>query len=314
MSVIVELESVVNSVAGDICDQDLLHKTFASAKPEIVFHLAAQSLVRASYVDPVETYRTNVLGTASLLDAVRATGCAKAVVVVTSDKCYENHERTRGYRENDRLGGADPYSSSKACAELVAAAYTASYFPAALYNDHGTAVATVRAGNVIGGGDWAADRLVPDLVRSIEAGSAAKLRNPSAVRPWQHVLEPLSGYLCLARNLVESGPGFGEAWNFGPVETEARSVAWVTDGFLSLWNGGGVWSDDDSENPHETHYLNIDSSKALERLRWQPRWNTRKALTECVGWYKAYFSGGDMHEFTLAQISQYLADFDESIG
>ena len=305
---IVKLESIVNSVRGDVCDQDLLHKTFVSAQPEIVFHLAAQPLVRASYVNPVETYRTNVLGTASLLETVRASRSANAVVVVTSDKCYENQEWAWGYRENDRLGGADPYSSSKACAELVTAAYTASYFQAETYADHCTAVATVRAGNVIGGGDWAADRLIPDLVRSIEDGSAVKLRNPSAIRPWQHVLEPLSGYLNLARKLLESGSGFAEAWNFGPTETEARSVAWLTDGFLSLWNGGGGWHDDDTVNPDETQFLKVDSSKSLQRLQWRPRWSARRALIESVNWYKAYVLGTDMHQFTLAQISQYLEE------
>jgi CDP-glucose 4,6-dehydratase len=301
----VGLSPSINSVKGDICDGELLQQTFLDAKPEVVFHLAAQPIVLLSYNAPVETFRTNVLGTATLLEAVRKTSSAKAVVIVTSDKCYENRESVQGYRETDALGGSDPYSSSKACAELVTAAYRSSYFRADRYRDHGVAVATARAGNVIGGGDWAADRLVPDLVRAVEQGREAEIRNPLAVRPWQHVLEPLSGYILLAHRLYKSGPEFAEPWNFGPAETESRSVGWIADSFLQLWNDVERWKPDRGEHLHETRYLRIDSSKATQRLHWRARWSTAKALAESVRWYKAHAAGNAMRQFSLEQIEQY---------
>lgn len=301
---VVGLESAIDSVAGSVCDEQRLREALAGARPEIVIHMAAQSLVGASYRAPVETYRTNVLGTVNLLDAVRTTQCARAVIVVTSDKCYEDHDSAWGYREDDRLGGYDPYSSSKACAELVTTAYTLSFFHPKQHGNQSTAVASVRAGNVIGGGDWAADRLIPDIVRSLDQRCAVGIRNASAVRPWQHVLEPLSGYLLLAKRLVEEGPEFAEAWNFGPAETDARAVAWVTDRFLQLWNDGIGWKAGRA-HLHEAKYLRLDCSKAMQRLRWRPRWDIEKALAESVRWYKAHAEGADMRKFTLQQIDQY---------
>lgn len=288
---------MADSHVADIRDAEKLRKAMKEARPEIVFHLAAQPLVRYSYVLPVETYSVNVMGTVNLLEAVRATQSVKAVVNVTSDKCYENQEWVWGYRESEPMGGYDPYSSSKGCAELVTAAYRRSYLDTA-----GIALASARAGNVIGGGDWADDRLIPDALRAISAERPVVIRNPHAVRPWQHVLEPLSGYLQLAQKLYEEGKAFAEGWNFGPSDEDAKPVQWIIENFARQWGDGASWQLDQAEHPHEAHYLKLDCSKAKARLGWQPKWTLETTLEKIVAWHKAHRDGIDMREFTLKQI------------
>lgn len=296
----------MTSVIGDIRDADTLMRALREAAPDIVLHLAAQPLVRYSYEAPVETYATNVMGTVHLLEAVRAWGQAKACVVVSSDKCYENREWPWGYRENEAMGGYDPYSSSKGCTELVVSAYRNSYFNAADFARHGLALASGRAGNVIGGGDWATDRLVPDLLRAFESGKPAQIRNPHAIRPWQHVLEPVSGYLVLAQQLVSGGMDYAEGWNFGPSDNDAKPVSWIAERMAQIWgNGAGYRVDDATKHPHEAHYLKLDCSKARSRLGWQPRWDLARALDEVVSWHRAYLGGADMREVCLEQISRF---------
>ena len=295
----------MRSVIGDVRDLSRLCATMAECQPEIVFHLAAQPLVRLSYQQPVETYATNVLGTVHLLEAVRQMNGIRVVVNVTSDKCYENQEWLWGYREDEAMGGHDPYSSSKGCAELVTAAWRRSFFPPADYARHGVALASARAGNVIGGGDWALDRLAPDLITAFAAGRPAVIRNPAAIRPWQHVLEPLSGYLWLAERLWADGAAYAEGWNFGPNETDARPVAWIADRLATLWGNGAAWEQDGGTHPHEAHYLKLDCAKAKARLGWAPRWDLGRALTATAAWYQAERAGADMRAVTLAQIEQF---------
>jgi CDP-glucose 4,6-dehydratase len=297
----------MRSVIGDIRDAAALKQAMTESKPEIVLHLAAQALVRYSYEEPAETYAVNVLGLVNLFDAVRATSGVRAVLNVTSDKCYENKEWAWGYRENDRLGGYDPYSNSKACAELVTSAYRNSYFNPAKYAEHGIALASARAGNVIGGGDWARDRLIPDILRAIELGEPVLIRNPDAIRPWQHVLEPLSGYLQLAQKLHKEGVAFGEGWNFGPYEGDVKPVAWIVDRIARTWGDGASWALDGAPHPHEAHYLKLDCSKARGELGWKPRWNIEQTIDRIVEWHKAREQGADMRETTLAQIQSYLS-------
>jgi len=294
----------MQSVAGDIREFAHLERVIQTQRPSIVIHLAAQALVRQSYHDPLGTYATNVLGTAHLLEAVRRTDGVRAVVIVTSDKCYENREVLRPYRESDPLGGFDPYSSSKGCAELVTAAYRNSFFSHANERS-GVAVATARSGNVIGGGDWAHDRLIPDLMRAALDHREATIRNPEAVRPWQHVLEPLGGYLLLAQKLYEHGVLYAQSWNFGPNEEEARPVSWVVERLAQLWGADVRWNVDRGEHPHEARYLRLDSAKAREQLRWQPRWNLDRALEATVTWYKAYQMGQETRPLVLEQIHSY---------
>lgn len=274
-------------------------------EPEIVFHLAAQSLVRASYVDPLDTYSTNVMGTATILEGVRSCGTVRAVVIVTSDKCYENKEWVWGYRERDPMGGFDPYSSSKGCAELVASAYRQSFFHPDQFDSHRVGLATVRAGNIIGGGDWNKDRLVPDFVRSVMDRRELRVRNPRAVRPWQHVLEPLSGYITLAQRLLEDGRAFSEAWNFGPLDRDAKPVSWLVDELARCWGAGATWVVDDRMQPHEAQYLKLDISKAQNRLRWTPRWSLEEAIRQTVDWYREFQNGGDMWRLSVAQIDSF---------
>jgi len=295
----------MQSVIGDIRDGTLLSNALRQAAPDIVIHMAAQPLVRRSYVDPVETYLTNVMGTVHLLEAVRQTPSVRAVVNVTTDKCYENQEWVWGYRENEPMGGFDPYSSSKGCAELVTAAYRNSFFNAAKHSEHHIAVATARAGNVIGGGDWAEDRLVPDILRAIQNGQSVNIRNPQSTRPWQHVLEPLSGYLALAEKLYTQGPAFAEAFNFGSAEDDAKPVQWIVEQITRQWGDGANWKLDQVEHPHEAHYLKLDCSKAKARLNWQPRWMLSKALENIIVWHKAHQRGDDMRELSLKQISTF---------
>ena len=295
----------MQSIIGDVRDLASLQKAMMDANPEIVIHMAAQALVRYSYLAPVETYSINVMGSVHLLEAVRATPSVKAVVNVTSDKCYENREWVWGYREDEPMGGFDPYSNSKGCAELISAAYRNSYFPAARYGEHGVALATVRAGNVIGGGDWAEDRLIPDVMRAIAKGHSVKIRSPDSMRPWQHVLEPLSGYLLLAQRLFEQGPAFAEGWNFGPSDEDARPVGWIVEQLMQSWGDGASWSLDSGERPHEAHYLKLDCAKAKSRLGWQPRWPLVDTLNKIVDWQKQYVQGADMKMVTLSQIKAY---------
>lgn len=299
---------------ADIRDGAALAAALAAARPDVVVHLAAQPLVRRSYVAPVETYSTNVMGTVHLLEAVRATPGVRAVVVVTSDKSYENTGQADGYIENDRLGGYDPYSNSKACTELVAAAYRSSYFNPADHGRHGVALATVRAGNVIGGGDWAQDRLVPDLMRSFAGGAPAVIRYPDAVRPWQHVLEPLGGYLALAQRLVQDGPAWGEAWNFGPADSDTQPVGWIADRLAALWGHGASWKLEPGAQPHEAALLRLDCAKARERLGWQPRWTLAQALEAIAEWHAGYNAGDDARSLCLSQIAAYETSVDPSRG
>lgn len=295
----------MDSVLGDIRDAAALRAAMRAARPEIVIHMAAQALVRYSYANPVETYSTNVMGLVHLFEAVRATPGVKAVVNVTSDKCYENKEWAWGYRENEAFGGYDPYSNSKACAELVTAGYRSSFFNPEQYAEHGVALASGRAGNVIGGGDWAEDRLIPDMLRAIAAGEPVRIRSPHAVRPWQHVLEPLSGYLSLAEHLYRDGAAFAEGFNFGPHDGDARPVAWIIARLCESWGAGASWQLDGAPQPHEATYLKLDCSKARGRLHWQPRWNLGQSIDRIVAWHQAHAGGADMRALTLAQIADY---------
>ena len=292
-------QGMATSTIADIRDAGRLTGAMQAARPDIVFHLAAQPLVRLSYAEPVETYATNVMGTVGVLEAVRQTDTVKAVVNVTSDKCYENREWLWAYREDEAMGGHDPYSSSKACAEIVTAAYRRSFLEAA-----GVGLASARAGNVIGGGDWAADRLLPDFFRALDAGKALVIRSPNAVRPWQHVLEPLSGYLALAQRLFADRHACAEGWNFGPDDADARPVSWIVEQLTSA-RAGASWQLDRNPQLHEAGYLKLDSSKARARLGWQPRWDLRAALARTVEWHDAWRGGHDMRAMTLAQIAAY---------
>ena len=305
------LVELINSITGDVRDLESLELAMKKSAPEIVIHMAAQAIVRDSYDDPVGTFSTNIMGTVNLLEAVRRTPGVKAVIVVTSDKCYENREWIWGYRENEPLGGYDPYSSSKAAAELVVGAYRRSFF-----NTTGSGpeakepppfVATARAGNVIGGGDWAKDRLIPDCVRSLTAGKTLLIRNPSAIRPWQHVLDALAGYLMLAERLTVEGSAFAEAWNFGPCNEDTRPVRWIVERFAKRI-AGFKWEQDKTFQPHETHLLRLDSTKALSRLAWRPHWPLERALEETLSWYDAWRQNENMREVTLSQIAAYLEE------
>lgn len=294
----------MRSELGDIRDLERVRQVVAEAPPEVVIHMAAQPLVRASYDDPVGTYATNVMGTVNVLEAVRAVPGVRAVVSVTTDKCYENREWPWGYRETEAMGGHDPYSSSKGCAELVTAAYRTSFF----HSDDVAALASARAGNVIGGGDWADDRLVPDILRAFERGEPVRIRNPLSTRPWQHVLEPLSGYLVLAQALVEQGRSFAEGWNFGPRDEDARPVEWIVDRMTGRWAGARAWERDEGFHPHEAGWLKLDISKAGQRLGWRPRWSLEEALDRIVGWHRCYLGDNDVREACLRDIADYQAD------
>ena len=297
----------ITSVMGDVRDLAGLRRAVGGFGPDIVVHMAAQALVRESYRDPAGTYATNVMGTVNVLEAVRASASVRVLVVVTSDKCYENLEWVWGYRESDRLGGHDPYSSSKGCAELITSAYRRSFFSSPGEGRRTCAVASARSGNVIGGGDFAADRLVPDLVRAFSRGESAVIRAPAAVRPWQHVIEPLSGYLLLARRLWEDEGGeLADAWNFGPSETDVRDVQSVVERFVELWGGAAAWSRGDSNGPHEAGQLRLDCSRARCKLGWVPRLGLETALRWTVEWYEASCTGSpSLRELTLRQLRDY---------
>jgi CDP-glucose 4,6-dehydratase len=295
----------MKSIVGDIRDLDHFSSTITKFKPEIIIHMAAQALVRFSYKNPVDTYSTNVMGTVHVLEAARMTNCVKVLLVITSDKCYENKEWVWGYREKDPLGGHDPYSSSKGCAELVTAAYRESFFSSDKNGEAHTLIASTRAGNVIGGGDWAKDRLIPDIMKALVENLPTKIRYPNAIRPWQYVLEPLDGYLNLAENLWNNGSEFVGAWNFGPNEEAAKPVWWVADRLIDKWGNNAKWISDPDENLHEATYLKLDCSKARSQLEWKPKLNIEESLNSTVNWYKAYANGKDMRAITIEEIARY---------
>lgn len=302
----------LRSIIGDIRDLVTLQEIVQTARPEIVIHMAAQPLVRYSYHNPVETYATNVMGTVHLLEAVRNTPGIKAVVIITTDKCYENREWVWGYREHEPMGGYDPYSNSKGCAELACAAYRSSFFNLRDYARHGVALASVRAGNVIGGGDWAHDRLIPDILTAFEQGKLVNIRNPHAIRPWQHVLEPLRGYLTLAERLFKYGPDYAEGWNFGPNDEDAKPVGWIVQRMAQMWGENTSWQIDLDEHPHEATYLKLDISKARSRLDWHPTLRLNDALQLIIDWAKKRQAGADIRELTLTQIQTYQKTLTES--
>jgi CDP-glucose 4,6-dehydratase len=294
-----------STVFADVRDLPRLKAAIAEAQPQVILHLAAQSIVRRGYDDPVETYSSNVMGTVNVLEAVRQLRLRCAVVNVTSDKCYENREWIWSYRENEPMGGRDPYSNSKGCAELVSSAYRDSYFPAEDFHEHGVALGSARAGNAIGGGDWTSDQLIPDLIRGFQAGKPCLIRNPAAVRPWQFVLEPLRGYLMLAERLSEGAGRFAAAWNFGPAESDAKPVEWIADKLVHLWGGRAAWHQDGKAHPHEARFLKLDASKAHAYLNWRPVLPLENALEWIIEWYKAYEGGKDLRNITAAQIERY---------
>ena len=299
------LASIMNSTIGDINDLAKMKSELIAHQPEIVFHLAAQSLVRLSYDDPIATYQTNVIGTANLLEAVRACPSVRAVVVITTDKCYENREWIWPYRETDTLGGHDPYSNSKACAELVVSAYRNSFFHHPNPSGTRVALASARAGNVIGGGDWARDRLIPDIVRAFSVGEVMRIRNPRATRPWQHVLEPLRGYLLLAEGLFKPDYSLATGWNFGPEFSDAKPVEWIVDRVSETWGSGAKWKLDEGNHPHEAQMLKLDWSKAAHELNWRPALHLTDALDMTVSWYTRYLAGEPARALTLQQIAAY---------
>jgi CDP-glucose 4,6-dehydratase len=301
---VARVSGLIESDINDIRNYSVLSQSILKFSPDIVFHMAAQPLVRASYARPLETYEINVMGTANLLNAVLQCRSVQAVVNVTTDKCYENKEWYWGYRENEPMGGRDPYSSSKGCSELVTAAYRDSYLLPV-----GVGVATARAGNVIGGGDWAEDRLIPDTLKAFEEGKPVVVRNPSAIRPWQHVLEPISGYLLLAESLFSEPSKFSSGWNFGPYDGDVQSVGWIVNNMTKLWPGS-TWTLDEDENPHEAMLLKLDISKAATGLNWTPTWSLKETLGCIVGWQKLWIDKNDMRYTCLNEITKYCKDMN----
>ncbi|MPM89008.1 CDP-glucose 4,6-dehydratase [bioreactor metagenome] len=304
-------EHGIHSTIGNLSDEKLLHSAIIQSNPEVIFHLAAQPIVRKSYEDPVSTYIDNVVGTARLLEAIKGIKSVRSVVLITTDKCYDNKEWDWGYRETDALGGYDPYSASKACAEIVSASYRQSFFNPKEYGSlHHVGLATARAGNVIGGGDWARDRLIPDIIKAFQSGEKVEIRNPHAIRPWQHVLEPLHGYLLLAERLYESGPKYGEAWNFGPNDTDAKPVSWIVEAFEKLWPDAPGVVLDKGANPHEASYLKLDCSKAKNRLGWEPVWNLETTLQKIFDWYESISLGENAYKACITQIREFEQDIE----
>jgi CDP-glucose 4,6-dehydratase len=300
----VEVEKLIDSQIGDIRDQVKLYESMTHFNPDILIHMAAQPLVRYSYDAPIETYEVNVIGTAKVLEVARSCSNLKAIVNITTDKCYENDERVQGYKENDPMGGRDPYSSSKGCAELVASAYRRSFL-----QQQCIGLASVRAGNVIGGGDWADDRLIPDILRSFEKSEPVVIRNPKATRPWQHVLEPLSGYLVLAQKLYDDFEKYAEGWNFGPDEKDVKPVDWILDKMISKWPNSS-WEIDQNSNPHEAGFLKLDISKSESKLGWKPVWELSYTLEKIIDWHKAWLAKKDMQAICLAEIEEYTKDMN----
>jgi len=306
---IAHIEEEITSYYCDITEPSKLPTLIQAIEPEIIFHLAAQALVRPSYNDPVSTFATNIMGTVHLLDAARQCDSVQSVVIITSDKCYENQEWLWGYRENDVLGGKDPYSCSKACAELVVNSYRHSYL-----NKQNINVATARAGNVIGGGDWGKDRLLPDLLSSFSNKKPVIIRNPKATRPWQHVCEPLSGYLNLAQKLSENGSAYAQAWNFGPSDNANKTVSWIADYVQQKLPDSLPWKTSDEDNPQESQILKLDNSKARTRLAWHPRLSVDQALDWTVDWHQAWLNKQEMKEFTLNQIQDFMNMMEATNG
>jgi len=298
---VADVASGMTSIIADIRNFDDVLQAMRMHQPELIIHMAAQPLVRASYHAPVETYATNVLGTVHVLEAARQVPSVKTIINITTDKCYENKEWHWGYRENDTLGGYDPYSNSKACAELVTKTYRCSYF-----KETGIGLASARAGNVIGGGDWAEDRLIPDIIRACMQRQPVAIRYPGAIRPWQHVLEPLHGYLLLAEKLHQSSESFAEGWNFGPEEHDVKPVSWITDFIVNQWGNGASWQQDGNVHVHEANYLKLDCSKAKAQLGWHPRWNLQKGLQETISWYQAFQASENIREKTRNQILNFI--------
>ena len=297
-SVVEKMESEI----GDIRDFNQISKSMSDFNPDVLIHMAAQPLVRLSYQKPLDTYTTNVIGTVNVLEAARKCKNLKAIVSVTTDKCYENREWDWGYREDEAMGGHDPYSSSKGCAELVTSAYRRSFF-----NGKDTAsLASARAGNVIGGGDWSDDRLIPDILKAFEKSEPVIIRNPLSTRPWQHVLEPIAGYLVLAENLYLYGDDFAEGWNFGPKDEGCKPVDWILDKMVHNWGIGASWELDKNNNPHEAGFLKLDCSKAGNRLKWQPKWNLQETLEMIVNWHQNYLIGNDVKKECLKEINKYI--------
>lgn len=306
-----KIDELNSTVIADIRDREALEKAVMVSEPEIIIHMAAQPLVRESYSNPVETYEINVMGTVNLFESVRKCASVKAVINVTTDKCYENKEWVWGYRETDQLGGYDPYSNSKACSEMVTSSYRQSFFNTGHDGDRIVGIATARAGNVIGGGDWSADRLVPDILRALYLKENVVIRSPYAIRPWQHVLEPLSGYLLLAQRLFESGLNYSEGWNFGPDDDDAKPVEWIVQKLCGKLGNGASYSLESAVQPHEAHYLKLDCSKAKARLGWRPKWSLDQALDKVVEWFNAYSAGMDIKEASLKQITEYMVEKPE---
>jgi len=302
---VAKVDTLIDSQVGDIRDQKLLNNSMVSFNPDILIHMAAQSLVRRSYDEPIETYEVNVIGTAKVLEAARNCPNLKAIINITTDKCYENLGFDKSYHETDPMGGFDPYSSSKGCAELVAASYRSSFL-----NDLGIGVASARAGNVIGGGDWAKDRLIPDILKSFELDKAVIVRNPNATRPWQHVLEPLSGYLLLAQKLYDDHKTYSEGWNFGPNENDIRPVNWILDKMIPYWPNAH-WKLDEDSNPHEANFLKLNISKARTKLDWRPIWELDRALEKIINWHKAWKNNEDIQLLCLAEIKEYMKDMNK---
>ena len=283
-----------------------MEKFIKQFKPEVVFHLAAQSLVRTSYKEPIETYSTNVIGTLNILEAVRCSDSVRVIVIITSDKCYENKERELGYREDEPMGGFDLYSSSKGCVELLVSSYRRSFFPLSKNSQHGVHLSTVRAGNVIGGGDWSEDRLIPDIIRAFQNQQPLMIRNPNAIRPWQHVLDPLSGYLLLAEKMWNDNSGiFSDAWNFGPGEADEKPVRWIVEQMVKRWEDEVSWTVCSADHPHEANYLKLDCSKAHTQLDWWPKWNLDISLEKIIEWYNDHQCGNDLQERSLQHIAAY---------
>jgi len=297
----------VRSICADVRDFPRVKAAIAECSPEVLIHMAAQSVVRRGYEDPIETYSSNVMGTVNVLEALRQLRQPCVVVNVTSDKCYANREWVWGYREDEAMGGRDPYSNSKGCAELVTSAYRDSFFPPTLLDQHGIAVATARAGNAIGGGDWTSDQLIPDLMTAFLEGYPCPIRNPSAIRPWQFVIEPLRGYLMLAERLAQDAARFAGGWNFGPAGADAKPVSWIADELAQSWGNGASWKRDTAVHPPEAHFLRLDASKASTYLEWHPLLSLRQALGWIVEWYRAFQRGGDLKMLTRMQIERYEA-------
>ncbi|MDZ4261838.1 MAG: CDP-glucose 4,6-dehydratase [Pseudomonadota bacterium] len=300
---VAKVDQVIESDIGDIRDLDLLTKTMTEFNPDIVIHMAAQALVRLSYSEPLATYSTNVMGTLHVLEGARMCTSLRAIVNVTTDKCYENREWEWGYREHEPMGGHDPYSNSKGCAELITSAYRNSFFN----KPDSPALGSARAGNVIGGGDWATDRLIPDILRAFEKKEPVVIRNPQATRPWQHVLEPLSGYLVLAQALYQHGHPYAEGWNFGPRDEDVEPVEWILNQMVSSWGSGASWQLDDGNHPHEAKYLKLDISKARTHLQWSPSWRLHQTLDKIIAWQRAWLAKQDMNAYSINEIKQYMA-------